>query len=385
MRLILDGRPIQDHFPGIGRYLYNLAAGLAGLPDAPEIILLHDPARPSTRFDLAALGVRLEPLPVSPFDPRGQLSVPRRLRVLRADLYHAGYYLMPYWAGLPTVVTLYDVIPLIYPHYMPSPTARWAYRWLNALAGRRARRVLAISQAAAGDLTRHLGLAPARISVAPLAADARFCPATDGAALERWRGAAGLPARFALYVGINKPHKNLPRLVAAWDIVRRSWPAGAGERPRLILAGREDPRYPETRRAVAAAGLTDAIHFLPDVDDNDLPLLYNAASAFVFPSLYEGFGLPVLEALACGVPTACSERSSLPEIAGGAAELFDPTAPEAIAGALLRLLTDAELRRRRSAEGLARAATFSWQRTAQRTLDCYRLALDPGRQLTADS
>lgn len=383
LRVILDGRTIQDHFPGIGRYVYNLAAALAGRPDAPALTLLFDPTRPSTRFDLDALGrrVRLAPAPFSPFDIRSQFAIPRLLRRLGADLYHATYYVMPYAAGPPTVVTLYDAIPLAYPDAL-SPPARRAYRALNRLAGRRARRILTISQAAADDLERTLRLPATRIDVTPLAADARFRPA-DPAIVERWRSAAGLPAGYVLYLGINKPHKNLVRLAQAWGILRRDWPAGAGEMPRLILAGREDPRYPQARQAVAAGGLGADVLFWPEIADDDLPLLYNGARAFVLPSLYEGFGLPALEAMACGTPLACSDRSPLPELAGGAAELFDPENIEEMAAALRRLLADPELRRRRAAAGLARAAAFSWERTARLTAGSYQRAASGPAALTA--
>jgi len=376
MRVAIDGRTIQDHFPGIGRYTYNLVEALAGLDDAPDLVLLYDPAHPSSRFSLDTLGagrrVELVPVALTPFDSRSQLAIPRLLWAMGVDLFHATYFVMPYWAGRPTVVTLYDTIPLIYPQYMPSRLARWAYRWLNTLAGRRARRVLAISASAAGDLTHHLSIPPACIAVTPLAADARFRPIAERGAVERWRAVAGLPQRYALYLGINKPHKNVVRLIEAWDHLRRAWPAGWGQRPALVLAGREDRRYPQAHQAVEAAGLEREVLFLPDPPDADLPLLYNGAEVFVFPSLYEGFGLPVLEAMACGTAVACSDRSSLPEIAGAAAELFDPEDATAIAESLRRLLGDAELRRLRAAEGLQRAGAYSWERTARLTLAAYR-------------
>ena len=372
MRVAIDGRTIQDHFPGIGRYVYNLTAALAGLDQRPEIVLIHDPSRPSTRFDLDALGVTLAPLPLTPFHWRSQVAAPRLLRRLRVDLYHATYFIMPYWAGRPTVVTMYDAIPFIYPQYLPSAWARLSYRLSAKLASRRAARILAISQSDADDLARYLGIPQRRISVTPLAADRRFAPMVDRDAVARWRHEAGLPERYVLYLGINKPHKNLERLVRAWHIVRRRWPAGHGDPPALVLAGREDRRFPEARQTVQDAGLEGAVRFLGDVSDDWLPWLYNGAELFVFPSLYEGFGLPVLEAMACGLPVACSNRSSLPEIVGAAAVTFDPMSVEEMAAGLHGLLVDADERSRRAALSLQEATRFSWQRTAIQTMEAYR-------------
>ena len=376
MRVAIDGRAIQDHFPGIGRYVYNLTRALARLPERPDLTLLYDPTRWSSRFALGALaGVELLPAPYTPFDWRSQRAIPRRLRAADVDLYHSPYYLMPYWSGRPTVVTLYDTIPLIYPQYLPSGAARRAYRWLNLLAGRRARRILAISASAAGDIARHLHIPAGRIVVTPLAADERFRPLPDRAAVDAWRRAAGLPSIYVLYLGINKPHKNLVTLIRAWKLALERGLEAAGDSPALVLAGREDPRYPQTRRAALEAGAGSRIIFLGDVAEDDLPWLYNAATLFVYPSVYEGFGLPVLEAMACGTPVACSNTSSLPEVAGDAALLVEPLDIEGWAAALGRLLADAEQRRELARRGLAQAARFSWERTARQTLGAYHAAL----------
>jgi len=155
------------------------------------------------------------------------------------------------------------------------------------------------------------------------------------------------------------------RLVHAWAAVRS---ADAS----LVIAGHWDARYPEARQAASQSGLTNRIFFVGPVAEGDLPALYGGALAFVFPSLYEGFGLPVLEAMACGTPAACSNVSSLPEVASDAALLFDPLDVESIALTLRRLVTDADLRADLRERGLRRAAHFSWERTARQTLEVYR-------------
>ncbi|MEZ4663133.1 MAG: glycosyltransferase family 1 protein [Caldilineaceae bacterium] len=171
--------------------------------------------------------------------------------------------------------------------------------------------------------------------------------------------------QFLFYFGINKPHKNLPALIDAYAQWRT-----ASAYP-LVIAGAWDERYPEAKQAAAQKNLGDSVIFLGPIPDADLPALYAAATAFIFPSRYEGFGLPVLEAMACGTPVACSNTSSLPEVAGDAALLFAPDDINAIAGALTQL-TDSSTRLRLRERGLQQAARFTWRRTAEQTLAVYR-------------
>ncbi len=342
---VLDARPATAHFPGIGRYVRSLAEALPPLLAEDERLLLLSPSEGA-----------------GPFSLRQQWEIPLRLRQRRATLYHSTYYLMPYFGLPPTLLTLYDLIPLRFPA-LSTPRARLLFRWTTALALRRATHALAISEATRQDFLRTFRLPPARISTVPLAAAPRFRPQPPQV-IEALRRRLGLPPRFVLYLGSNKPHKNLVRLVEAW--------AGVEGAVRLVIAGAWDARFPQARERAAALGLEDRILWLGRVAEEDLPALYAAAESFVFPSLYEGFGLPVLEAMACGTPVACADRSSLPEVAGEAALLFDPTQVEAIRAALHRLTTDAELRAALAERGLAQARRFSWTRTAQVTLEHYR-------------
>jgi alpha-1,3-rhamnosyl/mannosyltransferase len=175
-----------------------------------------------------------------------------------------------------------------------------------------------------------------------------------------------LPEKYVLYFGSNKPHKNLPRLVEAFA----RWHTESRESQiRLVVAGQWDVRYPEAKQR--AEDLNAPVLFIGSVDDAALPALYSSATAFVFPSLYEGFGLPPLEAMACGVPVVCSNAASLPEVVGDAALLVNPRAAEEIAAAITRVLTDAALRDELRAKSLVRASQFSWERTARATLRVY--------------
>ena len=301
-----------------------------------------------------------------------QTRLPSQVRALELDLFHSPYYVKPYALGPPNVLTLYDTIPTRYPSYYPRHT-RSTIRLLKRLALRSATHCLAISSATKADFVRYYSLSPRRVTAVPLAVDSHFRPA-DAAAIAATLSRYQLPHGYVLYLGINKPHKNLVRLIEAWSQVVRP-----GSFP-LVLAGPEDPRYPQARQRAAKLGLEDAVRFPGSIAEADLPALYSAAIAFVFPSLWEGFGLPVLEAMACGVPTACSNTSSLPGIAGDAAVTFDPADVEAIAATLRRLLGDVDLRGQLRERGLAQVRRFTWAETARRTLQVYRaVAATPSR------
>jgi alpha-1,3-rhamnosyl/mannosyltransferase len=371
VRIAIDARFVADHFPGIGRYTYNLLAALARLEHPHRLLVLHSPAARNTRFDMAALAalpaVELVATDAGPFAPGAQLAIPRLLRRLRADLYHAPYYVRPY-AGLPcpAVTTLYDTIPRRFPAEA-SLRARLLFGLLTRLAAARSRHLLAISDSARADLIAAYRIAPGRISTTPLAADPRYRP-LPAEALAAARARYGLPERYLLTLCSNKPHKNLPALVEAFALLLRRT---AEPPPHLVVAGHWDARYPEAREAAARLGLGDRVIWLADVAEADLPALYGAAELFVYPSRYEGFGLPPLEALACGLPVVCGASSSLPEVVGQAALLADVERPAALAEAVARLLDDPGLRAELRARAPAQAARFSWRRTAELTLQIY--------------
>jgi glycosyltransferase involved in cell wall biosynthesis len=309
--------------------------------------------------------VTLAPVTDSPFALAQQWRIPRLLHRLRADVYHSSYNLMPYAPGVPTVLTVYDLIPLLMPD-QSSGRARLLARSANALALHAARLVLAISEAARRDYLAHFSVPAERIITVPLAADPAFRPPHEDI-VTALRARYALPERYVLYLGSNKPHKNLVRLVEAWQTRHGS---------RLVIAGAWDDRYPEAKQRVAALGLAESVVFLGPVAEGDLPALYAGAELFVFPSLYEGFGFPVLEAMACGTPVICSNISSLPEVAGAAALQVDPRSTDALTAAIDSVLGDDALRQGMRREGLAQAGRFSWTRTAQQTLAAYRRALN---------
>lgn len=376
-RYILDARTAVPHFPGIGRYVGNLASALAPqLTAGEDLTFLESPATAKPAKASARAAVKEETLhlpgkiitaPAAPFDIRQQWRIPPLLKRLRADgdaLYHSPYYLMPYRTGLPTLLTFYDIIPLKFPKAVPA-RARLFFRLASTLALRAADRVVAISEAARDDLTSYFPVPAAKISVTPLAAGPRYRP-QPAAEVARVRDTYRLPGEFILYLGINKPHKNLPALVDAYA------QSASPQTPPLVIAGAWDNRYPQPKQHAASRQLADAVRFLGPVTERDLPALYTAATLFVFPSLYEGFGLPVLEAMACGTPVACSNTPSLKEVAGDAALYFDPLSVTAIGDAMSELFEDGRQRAWRAELGLARARRYNWQATAAATLRCYR-------------
>ncbi|MBK8988615.1 MAG: glycosyltransferase family 4 protein [Chloroflexi bacterium] len=365
---VFDARAATDHFPGIGRYVCNLAQALSALLATDErLILLRDPSRPS-RWQLPPSSEQVQwvDTAVSPFAPAQQRQIPKLLRQIQADVYHSPYYLMPYRPGAPTLLTFYDLIPQRYPQYV-SLRARLLTSLLTRLALRTADHIVAISEFTRQDALALYPIPPEKITVVPLAADPHFQPQSP-TEIERVRARYNLPPGYVLYLGINKPHKNLVSLITAWKELAAQLTAA----PQLVIAGAWDGRYPEAKETAVRLDLTAHITFLGPVAEGDLPGLYSGAGLFVFPSQYEGFGLPVIEAMACGTAVACANASSLPEVGGAAAAYFDPANVAEITAVLHHLLTDKTARQRHQALGLTQAKQFSWQKTAAATLSLYR-------------
>jgi glycosyltransferase involved in cell wall biosynthesis len=362
MRIAMDGRPLASPRGGIRRYVECLAGGLARVAPQHEVVLCGLARGVAAGLD-PALGARPERVAGARWVDHAWLaSAPGRF-----DLYHGTNYVAPWWSRPPVVITVHDLTVQLFPDTHP-----WRRRAMHALLParcRRAARVIADSGATRDDLVRLCGVPAERVDVVPLAAD-HLAPPPDEAGRAAVVRRYGLPERFTLYLGALEARKNLSALLAAFAGVRAAGRA-------LVLAGAGAPEFVAGLRADAQRlGLREGEDlWLPGpIDDADLPALYASCDAFVYPSLYEGFGLPPLEAMACGAPVIAALGSSLEEVFAGAALLVDPRDPAALGEALARLLGDPGLRAGLAARGRARAAARSWDAVARDTLAVYERA-----------
>ncbi len=365
MPTILDARTAISHFPGIGRYACQLARSLARQSNRDELIILTNANSTEARFDFsmpaAQPGIRIVPVDAPPFSVKEQTRLPGILRKLTPRLTHFPYLVMPYAAPRPLVLTVHDIIPLQLPRFFTS-RQRILYRLSLELALRRADAVICVSESTRSDLLSRLHLSPSRLFVVPEGVGEAFRDSAEKE-VQRARAAWDLPSEYLLYVGSNKPHKNLPALVEAFAQLKTS--------AVLVLAGPEDNRFDQERRISERLGLGNRVRCLGTVPEALLPGLYSGALAFVFPSLYEGFGLPVLEAMACGIPVACSNIPSLRETCARAALFFNPGDCRSIALALEQIIQDKRLRTDLRDSGFKRAAELSWDAAAKKTLEVY--------------
>lgn len=298
-----------------------------------------------------------------------QLAQPFALQAARADLAHGLAFATPLLSRVPSVVTVYDLSFVHYPDRLPA-ARRWYLRLFARWSCRRARRVIAISQSTARDLAQTFGLSPERVDVAAPGVGEQFKP-LPRADVDAFRAQKGLPDRFLLFVGTLEPRKNLPLLLRAYALL----PAQQRQAVPLVLAGGKGWMDGAIHATIAAHDLTNSVLLPGYLPADELPWWYNAAEALVYPSVYEGFGLPVLEALACGTPALVSDVSSLPEAVGEGGLRLPPDDVLAWAEALRRALNDPDWRAEMGSRGLAHAARFTWAGTAAQTVDSYRRAL----------
>jgi glycosyltransferase involved in cell wall biosynthesis len=291
------------------------------------------------------------------------VTIPLKLRRLGADLLHSPHYVRPVVCPTRSVVTIHDCIHLLFPQYLPNRLAYSYARFMLGLVVRKSALVFTVSEASRNDILRFYPDAdPDRIQVVPNAIDESLLHAPDEEEIARVKERYQLGGRFVLYAGNIKPHKNLERLIEAFGRLKQG---GAAEDLKLLIAGEDATRYGSLRRCMETAGVRQDVRFFGFVPDRTLAVLYRLAAVFAFPSLYEGFGLPPLEAMACGTPVVTSRLSSLPEVVGDAALLVDPYSVDDIAEGLRKVLSDEALAAELVRRGRARAASFSWERSAR--------------------
>jgi glycosyltransferase involved in cell wall biosynthesis len=364
VRIGIDARKLHDF--GIGTYIRNLLRQLARLDHDTEFVVL---CRDEDRESLASLGPNFRTVSETSgnYSIAEQVRIPLALRRERVTLFHAPHYVLPPLVPCRSVVTIHDCIHLMFPQYLPNRLALGYARTAIRLAARRATRVLTVSESSKRDILRFVDADANKIDVIYNAFDERFGIEPREEEVVRVRERYQLHDEFVLYAGNVKPHKNLERLIEAFDRVRRR----GLEHLKLVMIGDEISKYAALRRAVHRHQLHKYVRFLGYLPEETLAVMYRLAGVFVFPSLYEGFGLPPLEAMASGTPVVTSNVSSLPEVAGNAAVLVDPYDPDAIADGIERVLTDDKLRRDLRGKGIARARQFSWEASVRRVREIY--------------
>ena len=373
MHVVLDARYISRRQSGVGAYAQRLITGLATIDHENRytcLVAADGPGLPVSQANIAAA-----PTDVSFEDHlRGDLwllgYLPFRLRAIRTDVYHGPAVFLPHVKlGYGTVVTIHDLVSFLFPETVPRKYSLYM-RLMTRLAARSADRIIAVSQATKADLVQILRVPPAKIVVIHEAVGPEFSRPPSPEAIASVVRRYGLRSPYCLFVGNLEPRKNLPGLIEAFAQVLRRL-EGVGLSAQLVLAGTRAWLHAGIFRAVEAHGLGAAVVFTDYVPLADLPALYAGATCFVFPSLYEGFGLPVLEAMAAGAPVIAARAGSIPEVAGDAALLVDASAPGELAAAIEAVLTDAALRERLITRGHARAALFEWNAVARATRAVY--------------
>jgi glycosyltransferase involved in cell wall biosynthesis len=287
----------------------------------------------------------------------------------KLDLWHAMVNVQPLALTCPAVVTIQDLSFMVYPESFHGSKRRYN-RLFVRLTARRANHIIAISQSTKDDIVRHFGVPSDKVTVVYMGVDDEFHP-LPAHSVDAFREKKGLPPEFILYVGTIEPRKNLARLIRSFALLRK-----AGLSHHLIIGGGKGWMYDQVFAVVQEEGLQDCVHFPGFIAQEELAWWYNAADLFVYPSLYEGFGIPPLEAMACGTPVVVSNVSSLPEVVGDTGETVNPESIDEIAEAMRRLVVQREQHEARRAAGLARARTFSWQRAAFETTRVYHRVLD---------
>jgi glycosyltransferase involved in cell wall biosynthesis len=364
VRIGIDARKLHDF--GIGTYIRNLLRQLSRLDTSTEFVLL---CRPEDREGLATLGPNFRSIgeTAGAYSLSEQVRVPLALRREKVSLFHAPHYVLPPLVPCRSVVTIHDCIHLMFPQYLPNLGALAYARASIRMAARRATRVMTVSESSKRDILRFVDAEPDKIDVIYNSYDERFGIEPLEEDVVRVRERFQLHDEFILYAGNVKPHKNLERLIQAFDLVRRR----GLDHVKLVIIGDEVSKYAALRRAVHRHQLHQYVRFLGYLPETTLAVMYRLAGVFVFPSLYEGFGLPPLEAMASGTPVVTSNVSSLPEVAGDAAILVDPYDPQAIADGIAAVLTDEATRRELRSKGLKRAREFSWEASVRRIRGIY--------------
>lgn len=362
MLIGIDAR--MYHFSGIGTYLQALLKGLGEI-DRENRYILYFSGKDASAFDPPAenFSVKIWDAPIYSF--REQISLPFQIKKEQFDMFHFPHYAFPVFSPCPCVVTIHDIIHYLFPQYLPNKLAYYYAKFMICACLKVGKKILADSENTRSDLITHFNADPKKIRV--------VYPALPDVPLSKGKGnddseilkKFDISTPYLLYVGNCKEHKNIPLLVHAFSLVKKKFQC------RLVLSCTKK-EVKGMGKLVEDLGIESDITFLGHVKREDLTAIYRNASVFVFPSLYEGFGYPPLEAMAQGIPVVCSNAASLPEVVGDAAILVSPNSVEVLANSIYNVLSDPKLRKSLSEKGFKRAEGFHYRVMAEEALAVYR-------------
>lgn len=364
----IDARMYGYAQTGIGNYIRHLLQHIFANDTTNRYVIFLMPEE-FENFQLPNDRVRKVKVSARWYSWREQLLFPFTLYHEHLDLMHFTHFNSPILYLKKSLITIHDVTPYFFPgHKMKSPLRKLGFRLVFFSSVKKAQRIIAVSQSTKNDIVRYFKIKPEQISVIYEGADAQFRVLTDPAPIAALKQKHHLPKPFLFYTGVWRNHKNLVGLIRAFALVREKYQLDID----LVLGGKEDPYYPEVRTTWEELGLTSSIRPVGFIDQTELPLFYNAATAFVIPSFYEGFGLIGLEAMSCGTPVISSDRTSLPEILGDAAVYFNPDSPQEMAEKIHLVFTDKKVYNRLQESGQAQVRKYSWDRMGRETLALYQ-------------
>jgi|CXWL01.1.fsa_nt_gi glycosyltransferase involved in cell wall biosynthesis len=373
----IDARKAHDF--GIGTYIRGLVRALAAVDQENRYLLFVGTAAATAFADLPAnFSLVIERAPV--YSLREQFALSWQLFRRRLDLYHATHYVLPALVPCPAVVTIHDIIHLLYPEFLPN---RLAFLYAQRMIGsslQRGRKIIAVSENTRADLASYFKMDGKKIQVIYNGVDTIFRQRLDPDARDRVLAELGIRPPYLLFLGNPKPHKNLDRVLAAYAQARRQQ---AIAEP-LICVGDKGGAEGRIRQQAEALGIADHVQLVGHVPDAALPAIYQGATLFLYPTLYEGFGLPVVEAMASGTPVITANTSALREIAEGYAQLVNPLDVDQMAEAINRCLADAPFRANLAERGRMRESDFRWERTARKTLALYLSVIRTSKRLPAE-
>lgn len=353
-KVLINGLQLSDHNTGVQYYTRNLYEEFLKLnEDRFNFQLLQASSAGPCSFKR---NKRIRRILFENF------SLPTYFRKNNFDLYHSPNYVLPFWSNIPSVLTIHDLLTLDYPELCQEESVLY-FKTALPFSVKKAIRIIAVSNTVKKDILRHFNIPEEKVKVIYHGVDPIFKRPMDEAILEKYH----LPKKYILFVGNIEPKKNLERLIRAFDLLKKN----ADIPHKLVIVGKKGWKCQSVFDTVTRLKITSEIVFTGYVPEEDLPVIYSMTDLFVFPSLYEGFGIPPLEAMACEVPVLVSNKGALPEITGGTCLQVDPFDMNEIARGMHQLLTNTHLRNKSVARGKEWVRQFTWEKTAKKTLNVY--------------